>query len=364
VVRACIAGLLRGSKVRIQSEAGDQISAARDAGVRDVLEKERGFKNASIYPVGEDTVGLKGRARICKFFKDRLGVELDRENNAIAEAVSVHFPMQMARLREVFEQLRKLPGNRPPPDVLTALESALLGCYKLVRQTEPTVREALRQLDALTDGLGRLAIYAAELTTPALDAVRRADEVARYQLAQLLALGRASAEVVAAGARITDHLAGECPWRGIVSVGDDAARVVEAYREARRALLSAQQEATDAARQRVKRRDGFATLTADQSHHVLRPVVEALVTTDDTAISPALEQLRDGFERALPLAEQDANERLDAILSEGAQPVIRRLGHNLANREIRDVAELDRVLDELRERVTIELANGARVRLV
>ena len=364
VVRACIAGLLRGSKVRIQSEAGDQISAARDAGVRDVLEKERGFKNASIYPVGEDTVGLKGRARICKFFKDRLGVELDRENNAIAEAVSVHFPLQMAQLREVFEQLRKLPGNRPPPAALTTLEGALLGCYKLVRQTEPTVREVSRQLDALNDGLGRLATYAAELTTPALDAVRRADEIARYQLTQLQCLGRVSAELVASGVRVTGQLGGECPWRGIAAIDNDAASIAEAYRETRRAMLLAQQEAIDAARQRVKRRDGFATLTADQSHHVLRPVAEALVTTDDTAISPALEQLRDGFERALPLAEQDANERLDAILSEGTQPIIRRLGHNLANREIRDVAELDRVLDELRERVTIELAAGARVRLV
>ena len=108
VVRACVAGLLRGSKIRIQSESGDKISAVRDAGVRDGLEKERGFQAAIIYPVGDDAVSSRGRARICKFFEDRLGIKLDRENDAIADRVSTEFPRQMTRLREVFEHLREL----------------------------------------------------------------------------------------------------------------------------------------------------------------------------------------------------------------------------------------------------------------
>jgi hypothetical protein len=364
IVRACIAGLLRASKIRIQPETGDQLSSVREAGVRDVLEKERGFKAASIYPAGEDTVGLKGRARICKFFDDRLGLKLDRENDAIADAVSTQFPVQMARLRELFDQLRKLPGNRPVPAALVALEDALGRCYKLVRQTEPTVREVARQLDALNDGLGRLAIYAAELTPGPIEAVRKADDVARYQLAQLQRIGQAGAELAPAAARIEAQLAGEAPWHGIAGIANDLASVTGAYREARRSIVAQQEDSADAARGRLKRRDGFATLTADQSHHVLRPIADALVLTDEVAVSPGLEQLRDGFERALPLAEQDANARLDAILSQGAQPLIRTLGHNLANREIRDADELDRALSELRERVLVELAAGHRVRLV
>jgi hypothetical protein len=364
VVRACVAGLLRGSKIRIQSESGDKISAVRDAGVRDVLEKERGFKSATIYPAGEDPIGLKGRARICKFFEARLGIKLDRENDAIADRVSLEFPRQMARLREVFEHLRRLPGNRPPPAALVALEAALDGCYRLVRQTEPTVQEVLRQLDALGDGLARLAVYAAELRPKVIEEVRRADDVARYQLAQLVRLGQVDPELATVGDRITQQLASETPWQGIETLAPELARIEEAYRQARRGLLAHQEAAAEAARKALKRREGFATLTAEQSHHVLRPLSEAVIVTDDTAISPALDHLRDGFERTLAIAVQDAADRLDALLSEGDRPLIRKLPVNLAGREISTALELDRALEELRARVAAELAAGHKVRLV
>ncbi|MBK7079166.1 MAG: hypothetical protein IPH44_43570 [Myxococcales bacterium] len=64
-----------------QSESGDAISATRDAGVRDVLSEGRSFKPRRS-AVGDDPVGLRGRARICKFTEDRLGIRLDRENGA------------------------------------------------------------------------------------------------------------------------------------------------------------------------------------------------------------------------------------------------------------------------------------------
>ena len=376
VVRACVAGLLRGSKIRIQSEGGDQISAVRDSGIRDVLEKERGFKNATIYPVGDDTIGIKGRARICKFFEDRLDIKLDRENDAIADRVSIEFPRQMARLREVFEHLRRLPGNRPAPDVLIGLESALDSCYRLVRQTKPTVQEVLRQLDVLNDGLKRLSLYVAELNPDAIDTVRRADDVARFQLAQLQRLdqkwsesanpgarGHLSPTVAAAGDRIFAQLASDTPWRSIEAIAPDLVLILESYRETRRDILARHEVAIEAARKTIKRRDGFATLTAEQSHHVLRPIAEAVITTDDTTIVPSLDQLRDGFERALVIAEKDAGDRLDALLSEGDRPIIRKLVVGLAGREVSSIEELDRVLGDVRARVVIELAAGAKVRL-
>ncbi len=363
VVRACVAGLLRGSKLRIQSESGDKISAVRDAGVRDILDKERGFKNATIYPVGDDPVGLRGRARICKFFEERLSLLLDRENDAIADRVSTEFPRQMARLREVFEHLRRLPGNRPAPQVLLALELALDSCYRLVRQTEPTVQEVLRQLEVLSDGLSRLGVYAAELGSGAIEAVRSADDVARYQLEQLLRLGQSSPELLAAKQRLETQLASDTPWRGIDSLAPDLELVRATYRDARRTLLAGHELAAEEARQAIKRRDGFATLEAEQAHHVLRPITEAIPQTDATAISPSLEQLRDGFERALALAEKEAGDRLDALLSEGDRPILRKLATHLAGREISTIEELDRALGEVRRRALEVLSAGHRVRL-
>lgn len=97
---------------------------------------------------------------------------------------------------------------------------------------------------------------------------------------------------------------------------------------------------------------------------MLRPISEALAISDVEAISPGLDQLRDVFERSLPLAEREADDRLDTILSEGTQQLVSKVAHNLGNREVGSEAELGRALGELRERVLVELAAGHRVRLV
>lgn len=364
VVRACVAGLLRGSKIRIQSESGDQISAARDAGIRDILEKDRAFKAATIYPVGDDTVGQKGRARICKFFEQRLNVQLDRENDAIADAVSTHFPAQLARLRDVFDKLRRLPGHREVPEKLIKLEDALGSCYKLVRQTEPTVTEVARQLDALNNGIELLGILSAELTQAAVDAVRKVDDVARYQLAQLIGLGALAPELEPARERIEKLVASDAPWRGVAALENDLTAIIDAYSAARRGVLVQQEAAVEAARARIRLRDGYATLERDKANHVMRPFHTVVASTDEKAVSPAVDALRDAFERALPLAEQDANDRLDAVLSEGDQPLRRKVTHGLTGREISSVEELDQVLDEVRVRVGEELRAGHKVRLV
>ena len=96
VVKACVAGLLRATKVRVQPEGGDEITAIRDAGVRDLFERDRDFRRATIFPAGEDDIGSQSRARICKFFEDRLGSRIDREDDQIANAVVQHFPAARA----------------------------------------------------------------------------------------------------------------------------------------------------------------------------------------------------------------------------------------------------------------------------
>jgi hypothetical protein len=364
VVRACVAGLLRGSKIRIQSESGDQVSAARDMGSRDVLEKERGFKAATIYPVGEDSIGAKGRARICKFFEQRLGFPVDRENDAIADAVAKHFPGQITKLREVFDKLRRIRDVSAFPEPLTKLEDALASCFRLVRQTEPTVAEVQRQLDVLTSGIEQLGIYAAELTQASVDAVRKLDDIARYQLAQLVAFNALPGTLEAARDRVEHQVASAAPWRGITALDRDLAAISDAYIDARRVLLGRQETELEAARARIRLRDGFALLDRDKAAHVMRAFQNALEPTAESAIAPALDQLRDAFERALPLAERDANDRLDAVLSEGSQPLRRKVIHNLSGREIGSAEELENALDEVRKLVTAELAQGHKVRLV
>src|SRR5690606_33789263 len=110
----------------------------------------------------------------------------------------------------------------------------------------------------------------------------------------------------------------------------------------------------------VKARAGFSTLTADQAHHVLRPIAEAMTDTSSEAVAPRLTALKDPFLVVLNRAETEANERLDAILSEGDRPLIRRLDLDLRNRELAREEDITALLGEIEKRLRAALAGGAR----
>ena len=66
---------------------------------RDLFDKDRAFRRATIFPAGEDDIGFQARARICKLFEERIGHRMDREDHAIADAVAQHFPQLAHKLR-------------------------------------------------------------------------------------------------------------------------------------------------------------------------------------------------------------------------------------------------------------------------
>jgi hypothetical protein len=363
VVRACVAGFLRARRIRIQPEAGQALSSVRDAGILDVFQKDRGFKNAQFLPAGEAAFKPQDLARVCKFFDSNFQTKLDREPDRIADAVAQHFPAASARLRDVFTRLRKLPDSRSIPYVMVGLDEALTTCAFNSRYTEPTLRACLKHLDVLQDGMQTMRRLEAELDDQAVHAVRLASDVAEHQLAQLEAIEGLDSQGAQSAARVREQLAGERPWREIASIEVDLAVVQKTYVARRRELLQQQEQAAEAARRGIKAREGFATLTAEHSHHVLRPIGDALAQTDDLAVSPPLLSLRDGYLMALQRAEEEANMRLDALLSAGPKPIIRTLDLSLKNREIRDAEELEQLLSELRVRILEQLKTG-RVRLL
>ncbi len=361
VVKACVAGLLRAGKLRIQPDGGAEITAVRDAGVRDLFDKDRAFRRASFFPAGEDDIGFQARARICKFFEQQLQHRMDREDHAIADAVSQLFPAQARRLRDVLSRLDQLPGQSAVPEALSRLQEALEQCVAKSRQTRPTVQLVKRRLDTLRDGLQLVNLYDAELTADAIQAVRHAARTRDHHLAQLEAAGQA-ADVEAAAARVREHLAAERPWRDIRALDPDLDAITAAYTAERRARMLWQEQQAEAARGRVKARDGFATLSGDQSHEVLRPIALALTDTSEAAIAPTLTALRDPFTLALKRAEDEANERLDALLSD--KKLIVKVDLKLRNRELKAEEDVDALLAEIRERLLTQIAAGARIRLV
>lgn len=364
VVKACVAGLLRAQRVRLQPEGGSEITAVRDVGVRDLFEKDRSFRRAMLFPAGDDDIGVSARARICKFFEERLQHRMDREDHAIADAVAVHFPQLLGRLRNVQTQLSRLPDAISEPDALRKLGPILEQCIPLCRQTKPTVKLVKKHLDALRDGTQVLQQYDAELTPDAVKGVRSAAEVRDHQGAQLRGSGTLSTDGEEALARIEAQLRSDRPWQALNLLDSDLPRLRSAYAAERQRLLIWQEQQVQEARSRITSRDGMSILSAEKAHAVLRPLSQANTDTTAEAVAPPLHDLRDPFLLKLQKAEEEANEILDRLLSGGDNPVIMRLDLGLRHREIQSEADVDALLDEVRQRLLPLVKQGARVRLL
>jgi len=354
---------LRSSKVRLQPDGGKEITAIRDAGVRDLFDKEREFRRATIFPAGEDDIGFPARARICAFFEDAFGIRMDREDAAIADAVAQRFPQIVQQIRSVEAKLNRLPGSPAEPAAFVQLGGAIEQCIRSCRETRPTVALVKKHLDTLRDGVPLVKMFDAELTPDAIRAVSDAQSTMIYQVSQLEALDVESTNVTAAASRVKAHLESERPWREIRQVAEDLHEIRAAYVAERRSLLQWQEREAEAVRMRVKGREGFSTLTADQAHHVLRPLEQASSETDANAIAPPLVDLRDPFQVHLRRAEDAANEKLDAILSEGTRSLITSIDLALRNRELSTEADVDALLNEIRSRLIDQIRAGSRVRL-
>ena len=302
--------------------------------------------------------------RICRFFERELKHPMEREDNAIADAVSQLFPAQAHRLRTVLSQLDKLPGSRDTPTELTKLNDAFEQCVRSCRQTKPTVMLVKKHLEPLQDGVKLLNLFDAELTDEVLRAVRDAATVSDHHIAQLRAAGALDGEAAQAAQKIEAQLKLERPWREIGAIASDLKAVREAYVAERARLLQWQEQLVEQARGRVKSRDGFGTLTADPAHKVLRPLNEAVTSTTAEAVAPTLTALKEPFNVALKRAEDDANERLDGILSEGSHPMIVKVDLGIRNREVGTEAEVELLVSSIRERLLEQVRAGQRVRII
>ena len=364
VIKACVLGLLRASKIKIEDGEGNEITAVRDAGVREVFDKPANFRRSQFVPVGDDDIGVRARARICKFFEEQLNAPLDREDNAIADGVEKHFQLVARQLRDVIERFDRLPGELELPGELKGLNDALEHCLAKVRQTKPTVQQVKKKLDVLIDGVKMLNRLNAELTEDSLLLLRDADNAAHNQAAQLREVEALSGEALEAAAHIDDQLASSRPWVDAGALQPDIDKVREAYRAERTRLLEWQEQQAEQARTHVRMREGFSTLPTDKSHNVLRPISDATTDTTAEAVAPPLRDLKDPFTVRLQAAEDEANRLLDEYLSDGPSPMIVPVNLSLHNREIKTKDDVEALVAEIRERLLQQLQSGQRIRLV
>ena len=362
VVRACVVGLLRASKIRLRPEEGAEITSYRDPNARDLLLGVRELRKAEILPARDAAVSPRDRVEICKFFDRYLGVALERENEPIAEATFLHFPARRERLRQVEGLLARLPDRPALPPALSTLASALEACVRS-RHVEPTVIAVKRHLDGLRDGLEQLEVYRGELSEPSIAEIAAAARVRDFELSQLEGAGGLGGfEDDARGVR--EQLGKERPWSGLAEVAPAVDRLREAYRAQRRALLMMHEADADAVRGRLKTRVGFEKLAPDDANAVLRPIGEARFDTAAEAVAPTLAEMAALFPSRLTRAEERAHGLLDEALARIDEAHVVPVDPRLRGREIATREQLRAIFDELEERIGPQLDKGLRVRIV
>ncbi len=362
VVRACVLGLLRSGRIRIQPEAGKEITSVQDPGVQDLFLKDRDFKKAEIRHGGGEAITSKDRVAICRFFEESLRVEVERENEAIADVVTEHFQALAERLRELEGRMNRLPRRPGLPVCLEKLHKSLEACLR-PHHVEARVLAVKDHLDALRDGFQQLGILHADLTEELIQKVREADNLRAVHLEQLLALER-TPELEQAARTLAAQLDSDRPWRDIGSLHETLEAVRARYAEVRLELIGRAEKDAEARRQRVKLRDGFNRLSPEQVEHVLRPFREALGAPDPHAVHPSLSALRDGPAVQLPKAQTRADQELDRFIEQLDRVRVVTLYTELHGRELSTPAEVDTLLEELRERLVAQLKSGkVRIRL-
>lgn len=371
MLRAVLVGLLRAGRIKIRPEDGPVIASIRDPGALNVF-KDRALRRAEILRNDAQSLTSRDLVALAKFFRDRLGLDnVPREREPIADAVFELFPARRRALHEFEARLRRLP-RRPELPALRALDDALGECLRS-RQVEETVLSLKARIDVLRDGLEQLSLYSAELTDDAIDVLIRGQEALDGPLAQLC--GGDHGEPLARRLRqdedarpLLEQLDSDRPWRDALSVSAHIDRAWTRFLDARRALVAAQARAIDEAIGRVQLRPGFATLDADEQHHVLKPLRLAAFGTASRELRPTLDEMEQLFATRLHKGEDEANLQLDKLLAKKSETdgvgatVVSQLEPRLRGREIATEAELRALLDELRERVMSELAQKRRVR--
>jgi hypothetical protein len=362
VVKACVAGLLRARKVRLRLGDGVEVTSIVDPGVQDLFRRDRDFKQAEIYPAGEESITPPMRAKIAELFEIVFHTRIEHENDEIADAIDRVIQPKQRELWEVETRLNLLPGSPPTPEALTKLHRAFEDCLRS-RQVDPRVLAVFKHLDVLRDGVSRLNAYRSELSDGAVEAVRTAKTLADTQLRQLIEAAELDAPLQDAERRIGEQLRSGKPWLGIESIEPDLEAVRVAYRERRLALLGKQEQLAEAAREHVKQIHGFDKLKPEQRNAVLRPIQLALRDTTEHETRPPLAGLLDGVQQRLDAACENASKVIDELCTEPGVVIV-RVNIDVRDRVISSAKDVEVLLDEIRTRLLAQLDHeGREVRL-
>ncbi len=395
MVQAAVAGLVRAQRLEIQLDDGVKVTRLRDPGVRDLFDKERAFRAADFF-VANEPPDPRVRNRIAKVLEDGLGVEIERDEDRLVDAIGKSMPAIARRARDVLARHARLgldgpggPGRAVDPQLaeVTRLAESAEKLATGSRYTEPTMKTVQMDLDVLRDGFQALKTLETELSDVVAASLIEARRVARAQGAQLAHLpGYFAAEPAAAAAVdvITTTLAQARPWREVDQVRQATTTLTDAYRAERARLLAWQESEVDRVKAELRATVAFARLNDDGKNAVMRVFSRCTPGTTADALSPELLALGAPFTKLLAEVEELALDVLDELgraavraaadvaardrpAGQVAPVVVEKplVSHDLRlkNRVVNNAAEVEALVLEIRDALLDLVQSGKRVRL-
>lgn len=364
VIQAAVITLLRAQVIRVkhgQMQPQKEATSFLDEGIRDSLVGAITFKNIEVYATTDTGPDPRDRLACGNFFRDQLGMAaVANDNESIHEAIFARFPSLVNEVETLLSQLVTLGVTAP--ESLTELKRSLDAC-RSDKSVQGSVMRMINHLPEITAGFQSFDQIRASLTQDSMQALKALKDLDHFQIRQLADSG--NAEVVDESInKIKNQLKSTQPWRDLADVNSSIETVGSAYKAIRQSLIRKNDESLDAALTRLKLRRDYHSLSDDE-HDELKAILESAIKSRDTeSVAPSLLVLK-GTQAEIAAVEARANDLMDDMLARKSQNIeIRRVPHNLSNREITNDKELEQVLAELREQCAAELNKGYRVRLV
>lgn len=361
VLKACLVALLRTEAIVMRDAGGSEMTSYKDPGVKDLFLNEAQFNRCEIIQNKEPEIGGRDKVACAKFFSETLHKEVERDSEALTDAVFQYFGPLRQELDELKDRLRELALQ--VPQRLHDFGEALDKCRR-DRRVQATLLALKQHLEVLKEGVAFKNELAENLSEPTVTALKQFQQILSLQVPQLqdiYGLEGLQGEVEL----LNSQLNSETPWRGYADVQPALKALQARYVEKRQALLDEQQALLQAAVMRVRARPDFGQLTQAQSAEVLRVLEHSIYETLATDTQPALIVLKQ-VETRLQNAEAKVHDLIDEALTREdiSEAIVKIPLKVLSNRTLETENDLNLALDELREQCLQELQQGKKVRFV
>ncbi|TGK45910.1 BREX system P-loop protein BrxC [Leptospira bouyouniensis] len=361
VIQAVIAGLLRAETIKIKQPDSREATSYRDEGIKAALLNTSSFKQLDIQSQQSIEILPRDRKQCVDFFENDLEIPgINIESNSIFDGIFNHFPTISENVYDLNSRISKL--GLKPIDELSRLHKGLDQCRK-DKSVAGSVRTLKNFLPELKEGIQVYKEAKQYFTPDGEERLIKLIDLKTHEIHQLKELGEefGFAEDIQT---IETKLNSDRPWKDLADLKPAMETIQKAYKEIRSQLIYKNREEVETAYYQIRGRKGYDQLTEKEADEI-KSVLEASLQMQDTdSLYPSVLFIKN-LGNQIESDKAKANDLLDEFLFKKEKPVeIRKVKHNLDNRDITNEEDLNLLLSDLKENCLTELRKGYSIRLV